>query len=129
MNQVAIGVGSNIRPRENIARAIERIGSEHRLLGRSRFVFTRPIGTKEQPDFLNGSILIETSMNHAELKRWLKDLEQEIGREKGVDKYGPRPIDLDVLVWNGKIIHQDVSERGFLKKAILEILPELKIKL
>jgi len=126
MNQVIIGLGSNIQADANIAQAKEKIAARHHILAESQFVLTKPIGLAGQPDFSNGVLLIETDMERVELKRWLKQLEADMGRQKGLNKFGPRSIDLDILVWNGQVIHQDVLERDFLQKAILEVLPQIE---
>lgn len=126
MNEAIIAIGANINPHENIARAKTIISENHQLLAESRFVETTPIGHIPQPNYINGAILIRTEMSQVELRNWLKRLEDRLGRVR-LEKYGPRTIDLDIVVWNGKIIDADVYERDFLRQALLEIYPNLKI--
>ena len=95
------------------------------LLKVSQFVQTKPIGYTKQADFINGAFLIQTSLNQANLKQWLRVLEQSLGRMSTANKSGPRTIDLDIAVWNGTIVDTDIHEREFMKKAIIELCPEL----
>jgi len=127
VNRVVIGVGSNIRPEENIRRAKAAIQSAHELVKVSSFVKTEPLGFKEQDRFTNGAFLVNTDMDSDELKAWLKDIENKLGRINTYNKYGPRTIDLDILVWNGEVVDDEVNERAFLKESIHELLPELSI--
>ena len=127
MNRVVIGMGSNIDPQKNIAKAKKQIAAEYSLIAESKFVETEPIGVKEQPNFINGAILIETTKNFHELTNWLKSLENSLGRVRSAEKYSPRTIDLDVVIWNNKVIDNDVYEREFLKKAVLEVQPNLHL--
>lgn len=95
----------------------------HRLVRSSGFVQTEPVGYKEQPPFTNGAWLIETRMMLSELTEWLHILEDRLGRVRTENRFGPRTIDLDLVVWNGEIVDEDVFERDFLNKAVLEVLP------
>ena len=127
MNRVVIGLGSNIDPDENIARARESIAAEFRLLDESRWVETEPVGFSEQAKFTNGALLIETRLERDELKAWLRELETQLGRLRGTNRDGPRPIDLDIVVWNSEIVDPDVHERAFLREAVLDVLPDLPL--
>ena len=91
------------------------------------FVETEPIGYKEQRSFLNGALLIETGMDVQGLKSWLRALESDLGRERTENRDGPRTIDLDILVWNGEVVDEEVYERNFLKTSIGELLPDLDL--
>lgn len=126
-NRVVIGVGSNIRPEKNIGLAKAAIESSHELVKASSFVKTEPLGFKEQDKFTNGAFLINTEMGMGELKSWLNNLESKLGRVRIDNKNGPRTIDLDILVWNGEVVDEDVIERDFVKESVSELLPELKI--
>ena len=127
MNQAVIGIGSNIQPKANIERAIKRIAESHGILNESSFVETEPLAGRDQPNYLNGAVLIQTSMGREELKDWLRELEGDLGRTRSTDRYDSRTIDLDIVVWSGEIVDKDVYEREFLRSAILEVCPGLNI--
>lgn len=124
-NQCVIGLGSNIKPKDNIQYARELLQSEFRVLGESQFIQTTPIGYKEQADFINGAVYIETELSLESLATKLKALEDALGRQRSDIKHGPRTIDLDVVTYNGKIIDPDFYERDFLKNSVLELIPNL----
>lgn len=126
LNQAVIAIGSNIDPGRNVAQPISRIGQSHRLIAKSKFAWTTPIGNANQDDFLNGAVLIQTPMPQNDLKTYLLELESQLGRHRSADKFGPRTIDLDLVVWNGQVVHKDVSERDFVRQAVLEICPEIQ---
>ncbi len=125
-NKAVIGLGSNIRPKANIAKAQEALKESFFILGQSNFIRTKPIGRPEQDDFINGAVLIETKFDLYELKAFLKYLEIKLGRVESKDPFAARVIDLDIVVWNGQVIDSDFYERDFLKNATLELIPELK---
>jgi len=125
MNQAVITVGSNIDPENNIKQASALMDKSQKLLKESAFTKTEPILYENQPDFMNGAFLIETESHLDDLVTWLKSIEKQLGRKPSKNKYGPRPIDLDVVVWNGEIISKDFYERDFVKKAVLELLPSI----
>ena len=126
MNSAVVSIGSNINPEENISKALTAIAKAHTVLKVSSLVHTKPIGFTDQPDFTNGSMLVTTVLQKDQFNRYLKDLELQLERIKDANKYGPRTIDLDIIVWNGKIIDNDFYERDFLRNSILEILPQIK---
>lgn len=128
VNEVIIGVGSNIDPQNNIDKARQLIAQKHLLKKASSFIETKPIGCKSQDNFLNGAFLIETEMDILTLKSWLKTLEAQLGRVKTENKNGPRTIDLDIIVWNRVVVDTEVYERDFLINSINELIPELEIK-
>ena len=125
-NKAVIGLGSNINPKVNIARAESILKSYFFILGKSKFVRTKPIGRPEQDDFLNGTLLIETHLDLYELRAFLKHLEVRLGRQENKDPFAARVIDLDIVVYNGRVIDTDFYERDFLKKSTLELIPDLK---
>ena len=128
MNIAVISVGSNIDPDANIEKARALLAREHELLGESAFVRTKPVGYSKQPDFVNGAFLVSTALDPKELERDLKEMEKKLGRVKTGIKFGPRAIDLDIIVWNGEVVDRDFYKRDFVKKACCELLPELAKK-
>lgn len=126
MNTVIVGIGSNIDAEKNVSAAKRMLGEKLNVLGESKFVRTKPIGSREQEDFLNGSLLVKTRLGRKQLKTLLKGVEIALGRGTEEDRYGPRKMDLDILVWNGEIADPDVYEREFLRRAVIELCPELE---
>jgi 2-amino-4-hydroxy-6-hydroxymethyldihydropteridine diphosphokinase len=127
MNTAVIGVGSNIDAERNIAQAVAEIAKAHRLIAQSELVRTTPIGPIKQADFLNGAILIETDLSADDLRAWLKLLEDRLVRRRGSVRFGPRTIDLDIVVWNGQVVDSEVHQREFLRAAVRQLLPELQL--
>jgi len=121
VNTCIISVGSNIDPEENVRRAIDMLSSELTVIGTSEFIKTTPIGITNQADFINGAVKIETVSGMEPFRQYLKKLEDRLGRDRNGPKYGPRSIDLDILIWNGKIVDEDYFTRDFLRNTAAEL--------
>ena len=129
MNRAVVAFGSNIAPEENVPRALERLSREFTILARSKIVKTEPVGRPDQPNFLNGAVLIEISLDRNALKQRLLAIEAELGRVRDrADKYAPRTVDLDIAVWNDEIVDEDVYRRDFVRDAVGEVRPDLTIE-
>ena len=126
-HEAVIGLGSNINPETHIEEAVKELKSRFRVSRQSSWIRTKPLGIKEQPDFLNGVLLMETVLEQKDLKQELQKIENRMGRDRSLPKNGPRVIDLDIVVWNKKIVDEDFYERDFLRRGIAEILPDLNI--
>lgn len=116
-----IGLGSNIDPEKNIAAALFLLRSDHELVSISTLVKTAPIGIVEQPDFINCVARIYTTLEISDLNDYLKSIEDQLLRDRTSSKFGPRTIDLDIVVWDGEIIDKDYYDREFLRGAVAEI--------
>lgn len=122
MNEVIIGIGSNLDADNNISRVLEILSEKYELLKVSSFIKTKPIGITNQPDFTNGAVKIKTGESQDNLHKALKQIEDQMGRDRTVPKFGPRCIDLDIIVWNGEIVDDDYYTRDFLQKSVQEII-------
>ncbi len=134
MGHVAyIGIGSNLGDKiAHCERAISEILNinRHRLIARSSFYHTRPIGYTAQDWFINGVIKIETNLEPLDLYRILKAIELRLGRQETF-QWGPRVIDLDLLLFDDRIIeteelqvpHRRLHERQFVLFPLSEIDP------
>lgn len=130
-----IGIGSNMGDKvsqcEKGIREILKV-DRHKLLARSSFFSTRPIGVTDQDWFVNGVIKIETELDPFELLRSLKAIETHLGRVE-TPRWGPRPIDLDLLFFDEEQIQTDelqiphprLQERQFVLIPLVEIEPTL----
>ena len=126
MHTAVIGVGSNIKPHENIEEAKKIVAAKHNLLKCAQLVETAPIGYQDQADFINGAFLISTRFDLKRFNQFLKEVEVMLKRVKTANINGPRTIDLDIVVWDGEVIDEDFYFRDFLKNAVLELIPDLK---
>lgn len=121
INECVIGIGSNINPESNIQSAIMILKKEVQVKEVSSWTKTTPIGITDQDDFINGAVKIYTTMKKEKLIRYLKKLEDRLGRDRTLPKFGPRVIDLDVIVWNSQIVDDDYYKRDFVKNAVDEL--------
>ena len=104
MNYVLIALGSNMQREANVPAAIEALRSHPAILLRavSPVYETVPIGRNgqpsDQPTFHNGAALLETDLSPDELLSVLRQIEAQLGRVRGADKFDARPIDLDIAL-------------------------------
>jgi len=121
MNKVILGIGSNIEAEKNILRMLKILQAHVDILKVSSLIKTKPIGIEDQPYFTNGAVKINTSLDQTKLNKLLKSIEDQMGRDRTAPKYGPRCIDLDILIWNDKIVDDDYYSRDFLQKSVKEL--------
>ena len=129
-----VGLGSNLGDREdNLRRALERL-EELGPLRVSSIRETDPVGMTDQPRFLNAVAELETDLPASELLKRLLAIERELGRDRAKEvRWGPRTIDLDLLLHGGETIdepgltvpHPRLAERRFVLEPLHELDPEL----
>ena len=121
MNDCIVGIGSNIEAEYNIAKMLNLLAGHVQIVQVSKFVQTKPIGITEQPDYTNGAVRILTELEKDELSLILKQLEDQLGRDRTQKKSGPRNIDLDILIWNNQVVDPDYFTREFLRQSAAEL--------
>lgn len=127
MNQVYLIIGSNIDPEINIPGAVKYLTScsNLQLQEISSVWRTRPVGSRTN-DFLNAAVCLTTSLSEVELKqRVLASIEEKMGRIRVEDKFAPRTIDLDIVIFNGKILDENLFRHDYMILPFSELLPEL----
>lgn len=133
MARAAIALGSNLASQfgdrdANLREAVRRLGQVGEVTAVSSFHDTEPVGYQDQPRFLNGAVVLETSLAPLELMRAMLEIEKTMGRVRSVAK-GPRVIDLDLLLYEDKIMnaaeltlpHPEMQERRFVLEPLNEI--------
>ncbi len=128
-----IGIGSNLGKREeNCLHAIELLQRREIIVKkRSALYETEPWGITKQPRFINMAVEIETRLEPKDLLGVLKEIEKVMGREKS-PKWGPRIIDLDILLFDDMVLKEDeleiphplMHERDFVLRPLCEIAPD-----
>ena len=132
-----VGVGSNLdSPEKQVERAIAALaGLDKTILVRSSpFYRSAPLDESDQPDFINAVSALLTQLDAASLLGFLKEIERAQGRKRRM-KWGPRTIDLDLLVYSGASIdaegltvpHPGIASRNFVLLPLLDIAPYLRI--
>lgn len=137
MKQAYIALGTNIEPRNNYIKDALKQLSQHSnitIIKESSIYETAPVGYKNQSDFLNMVIEIDTSLSPEDLLNYCQDIENSLGRKRTI-RYGPRTIDLDILLYNQECVktdrliipHPRMHERAFVLIPLQEIAPHLII--
>jgi 2-amino-4-hydroxy-6-hydroxymethyldihydropteridine diphosphokinase len=127
-----VGLGANLGDREaTIARAVELLGAEPgvEVVAVSRLRETDPVGYADQPRFLNGAVALETELGPRRLLERLLAVERSLGRTRDGPRYGPRTIDLDLLVYGSEVVdepglrvpHPRLHERRFALEPLAEL--------
>jgi 2-amino-4-hydroxy-6-hydroxymethyldihydropteridine diphosphokinase len=138
MAHAYVGLGANLGDREaTLERAVDLLGQRAgiEIAAVSSFRETDPVGYLDQPCFLNGAVAIETSLAPADLLAELLAVEQELGRVREGPRYGPRTVDLDLLLVDELVLdepgltvpHPRLHERAFALEPLAELDPELVV--
>jgi 2-amino-4-hydroxy-6-hydroxymethyldihydropteridine diphosphokinase len=131
-----IGLGANLGDREgNLRVALERL-ADLGSLRVSSFRETDPVGVTDQPRFVNAVAELETVLGARELLEKLLEIERQLGRDRGSEeRWGPRTIDLDLLLFGNEVIdepglsvpHPRLAERRFVLEPLHELDPGLEL--
>lgn len=127
-----VGLGSNLGERESLIRQAAELIGARRL---SSLVETEPWGYTEQPKFLNAVAEVETPLDARGFLDHLLEVERRLGRERVGPQWGPRTIDLDLLLYGDEEIdepglvvpHPRLGERLFVLEPLAELVPSRKI--
>ncbi|HXU93287.1 MAG TPA: 2-amino-4-hydroxy-6-hydroxymethyldihydropteridine diphosphokinase [Gallionella sp.] len=134
MARAFIGIGSNIEPAKNVRAAIHSLARRTRFVGVSTVYCTDALDRPEQPPYFNCVAEIETDLNPVQVKHtMLRPIESELWRIRTQDKYAPRTIDLDLIVYGELAMDEgdirlpdpDIFERPFLAIPLAELAPDL----
>jgi 2-amino-4-hydroxy-6-hydroxymethyldihydropteridine diphosphokinase len=133
-----VGVGSNLAgPPEQVQRALDALADIRgsRLILCSPLYHTAPLGDVAQPPFVNAVAGLLTTLTPEELLTELRALERRLGREPPRERWGPRQIDLDLLVFGREtratatltVPHPGIGERDFVLYPLADIAPDLEV--
>ncbi|HDS1153291.1 TPA: 2-amino-4-hydroxy-6-hydroxymethyldihydropteridine diphosphokinase [Pluralibacter gergoviae] len=137
MTLVYIAIGSNLAsPLDQVNAAIAALGDipHSRTVAVSAFYRTPPLGPQDQPDYLNAALALETFLEPEALLDQTQRIELQQGRVRKAERWGPRTLDLDIMLFGDRIIrserltvpHYDMHNRGFMLWPLAEIAPDLR---
>lgn len=133
-NIVHLSLGTNMGERaKNLQIALDEINKITQINKKSKTYQTSPVGFRDQEDFFNMAIEIQTELNPIELIVKLQEIEHKMGRQREIPN-GPRIIDLDIIFFNNQIInnpdlkipHPRMHKRNFVLEPLNEISPTKK---
>lgn len=133
-----VGLGSNLdHPVAQIRQAVSALArlADTRVLATSRLYRNPPMGPQDQPEYVNAVVRLETALDARQLLAGMQAIERAQGRIRGVQHWGPRTIDLDLLLFGDEIIadaglvvpHPGIAERAFVLVPLHEIAPDVAI--
>ncbi len=133
-----VGLGSNLDgPSRQVETAFELLAAipKTRLIARSTLYRSAPFGGIEQPDFVNAAAALLTRLTAQELLAEMQQIERKRGRERGGVRWGPRILDLDLLVYSHSIVsapgltvpHPGIAARNFVLLPLCELAPDLDV--
>jgi len=133
-----VGLGSNLaEPREQVEKALHALSELPRtsLLARSKLYATEPWGHRDQPGFVNAVAMLDTPLSARELLDALLAIERRAGRQRNGERWGPRILDLDILLFGDgridepalRVPHPRLHERAFALVPLAELAPSLDI--
>jgi 2-amino-4-hydroxy-6-hydroxymethyldihydropteridine diphosphokinase len=124
-HHVYLGIGSNISPEANIPRAIALLRKYVEVETIST-IWESPPAEGSGPNFLNAAVLIRTDLDEEDLRsRILRGIEAQLGRIRTADQNAPRTIDLDILIYDGQVLDDQIWLRAYLALPLSELIPDL----
>jgi 2-amino-4-hydroxy-6-hydroxymethyldihydropteridine diphosphokinase len=138
MPRAYVGLGANLGPRqETLEHAVELLAAADGVdvVAVSRFRDTEPVGVVDQPRFLNAAAAVETELGPRELLDLLLSIEAHLGRARDGTRWGPRTVDLDLLLYGDAVVdepglrvpHPRLPGRRFALEPLVELDPELVV--
>jgi len=124
-NLAILLLGSNIDPAVNLKKALELLNCSLLITKSSHIWVTEAVGNKG-PNFLNTAVEVKTSLTSDQLKKMIiSPIEISLGRIRTSDKYAPRTIDIDIIIYNGIVIDENLWNKVFIALPVSEIFPKL----
>ncbi|PLR40992.1 2-amino-4-hydroxy-6-hydroxymethyldihydropteridine diphosphokinase [Chimaeribacter californicus] len=136
MIRVYLALGSNLaQPLDQVNAALDALAAlpQTRQVACSSFYRSTPLGPKDQPDYLNAVVALDTTLLPEALLDATQAIEQQQGRVRKAERWGPRTLDLDMLLYGDQVIHTprltvphyDMMNREFMLYPLAEIAPDL----
>ncbi|MCY1179151.1 2-amino-4-hydroxy-6-hydroxymethyldihydropteridine pyrophosphokinase [compost metagenome] len=136
--RVYIGLGSNLaEPRQQLENALAALGdiAQTRLTGVSHLYTSDPLGPPDQPRYVNAVAALDTELEPLALLDALQKIELEQGRVRKDERWGPRTLDLDILLFGERLIdeprlrvpHYHMQARAFVLYPLADLAPDLRL--
>jgi GTP cyclohydrolase-4 len=125
VHDLYVGIGSNLGDRQaNILAALQRLRSRAQILTVSAFYESEAAGGAQGPAYLNVAAALRTALDAQAFTSFARDVELAVGRARGTRRLEARPIDLDLLVYDGQIVQPQLDARPYNAVPLAEIAPQ-----
>jgi 2-amino-4-hydroxy-6-hydroxymethyldihydropteridine diphosphokinase len=126
LHRVYLDLGSNLEPEKNIPAAIKLLAEAGEIAAISSVWETESVGYAG-PNFLNVCILLRTPLDAEQIKYGInRPIEAQMGRVRGENKNAPRPIDIDIVLFDETPHNTQTWDQAFVVVPLAELLPEFK---
>ena len=126
VHDLYVGIGSNLGDRQaNILAALQRLRARAQILTVSAFYESEAAGGAQGPAYLNVAAALRTELDAQAFASFARDVELAVGRARGTRRLEARPIDLDLLVFDGQIVQPQLDARPYNAVPLAEIAPQL----
>ena len=126
LHRVYLNLGSNIRPEINLVRAIQSLSEYGEVRGVSNAWESQSVGAPA-PNYLNASVLFLSPLNKVDLKeKIIRPIEARLGRQRSEDKYIPRTMDIDIILFDDQPYKDSFWDEVFVIVPLAEIYPEFQ---
>ncbi|MGH8152745.1 MAG: 2-amino-4-hydroxy-6-hydroxymethyldihydropteridine diphosphokinase [Rhodanobacteraceae bacterium] len=130
MTRVYLSLGSNVEPGRHLRDALEALRGRFDGVVVSPVYRSDAVGFEGAP-FLNCAVAFDSDVTHAELRDWLRKLEDASGRDRSLPRYANRTLDLDIALWCEEgVCHSDLAREEFDRAHVLaplaDIAPDLR---
>ncbi|MGA8473429.1 MAG: GTP cyclohydrolase MptA [Candidatus Cybelea sp.] len=126
MHEFYIGIGSNLGDRQgNILAALQRLRARAQIFAVSSFYESEAAHGAEGPAYLNIAAGLRAELDAEAVKRFSRDVELGVGRARGTRRLAPRPIDIDLLIFDGVVVQPHLDVRPYNVAPLAEIAPQL----
>jgi 2-amino-4-hydroxy-6-hydroxymethyldihydropteridine diphosphokinase len=123
LHEAYLNIGSNIEPEHHLREALRLLREQGRMKAVSNAWQSHAFGS-DGPDFLNACVLFLTPLEALELKeRVIRPIEAALGRVRGPDKYAPRTIDIDIILFDDEPFSGEFWSNAFVVVPLAELLP------
>jgi len=125
-NTAILLLGSNIDPVENITQALKLLSRKTLILQQSRVWETEAVGGSG-PNYLNVAVQISSDLEPDAVKKdIIQQIENQLGRVRTEDKYAPRTIDIDIILFNGQVMDTNLWTKAFIALPVADLVPQLQ---
>lgn len=138
MTAAYVGLGSNLEgPEAQVRRALDELAGmpDTHVTARSPLYKSAPLGSQDQPDYINAVAALDTRLAPLALLAALRDIERRHGRVRDGTRWGPRSLDLDLLLYSDVVMdtpeltlpHPGLPERSFVLYPLFDVAPQLAV--